>query len=139
MKNITINGDVVTVDGAEYKKVDKTPEPAPEWQPRVGELCAFSDFDKTDHWTIDYLIRCESGYFISKNGGQWYFCRPLQNPNIMQMIPWSGGVCPVAPTKAVLIKRANGSFNLEMAGYFIWHHPDREDPGRNIIAYTVLS
>jgi hypothetical protein len=128
----------VIFNGLTYKLVLDEPEPAPEWQPREGELCEFWDFDReTCRPVIGYFVRRStlSGEYYTRRDTSWRKCRPLQDPNIIQMIPWEGGECPVPEDAKVLILDRSGDMTSVTAGHMRWNHIGS---GGDIVKYAVL-
>lgn len=139
----------IILDGLTYELVlvEPEPEPAPEWGPRVGELCEFWD---------DNIEFAKYGVFLQKNQGDFFpfimkigpaddyyaecrgcfkHCRPLQDPNIIQMIPWKGGKCPV-PNDVNVLMHLRGGGDVISRGYnYDWTHLGSDV---DIIAYAAL-
>lgn len=123
----------VIFNGLTYKLVLDEPEPVAEWKPRKGELCIFFNASLAD-FVIDYFEEKGGDYFVS-NSNTWKHCRPLQDPDLIQMIPHDGGECPVPMDTKVLIKGRDGSNYVELAENLRWEHTDDED---DIVKYAVL-
>lgn len=122
------NGKLI-VDGLTYKLVLDEPE-VKEWKPRVGELCEFSD--DIENYIIDYFLEYRKNCYIDRERVVWRHCRPIQDPNIIQMIPHDGGKCPVPGETMVLARIKDGLYLLKKACDFFW------GKGTNIDAYAVL-
>jgi hypothetical protein len=128
----------VIFNGVTYNLVLDEPEPAPEWKPREGELCEFWDFmsegrhPATGYFDHRDLNNCK---FVTQRGTLWNNCRPLQDPNIIQMIPHDGGECPVPEDADVLVRFLEDGMALGMASGYRWKHINSSG---DIMAYAVL-
>jgi hypothetical protein len=126
-------------DGKVYDLVAVEPEPEPEWNPRKGELCEFSDdpsFPVSRTRTGKYSgVSGSKNFPFRENETNWAFCRPLQDPDLIQMIPWEGGECPVSKDAEVLVRFRNGATANCTASSFSWSHTNNP---RDIVKYAVL-
>ena len=125
-------------DGEVYDLVLVRNKPVAEWKPRKGELCEFCDwknFEKPNLITIAYYAGVEFSRYKDSTGKTYTYCRPIQDPNIIQMIPWDGGECPLPPGTKALIKDRAGDFVSVMAVNMRWTHID---VGGDIMFYAVL-
>jgi hypothetical protein len=126
----------VIFNGLTYKLV--LDEPEPEWKPSVGELCEFCDwknFEKPNLITIAYYAGVEFSRYKDSTEKTYTYCRPLQNPNIIQMIPHDGGDCPVLGWENVLIRFRDGYMENRKPKGLDWSHTNNP---RDIMFYAVL-
>jgi hypothetical protein len=124
-------------NGLTYKLVLDEPEPAPECKPTPGLYYEFSDFPNFHPArTRKYAGASENeNYHFNAEGTNWKHCRPIQDPNLIQMIPHDGGDCPVLNDTNVLVRFRNGATANYTAGEFSWSHTNNP---RDIMFYAVL-
>lgn len=121
-------------DGVVYDLVPVQVEPEPEWKPRKGELCEFWTYTSMSP-ELAYFIHCAKNDEYVTSRGVFTHCRPIQDPDLIQMIPWEGGECPVPKDAVVLALLYNRKFIVKIAADFIWTFSDL---GSDIVKYAVL-
>ena len=123
-------------DGEVYDLVLVRNKTVAEWKPRKGELCEFWDGNPRNP-RIDYFQQMSTGqpYIFAATHDTWKHCRPIQDPNLIQMIPHDGGECPVPGDTKVLVKIRDGAMWDSRAKNLRWRHADL---GRDIVKYAVL-
>jgi hypothetical protein len=124
--------------GEVHNLVLAEPEPAAEWKPRVGELCEFSDTEDFKKMRLGYFDHINMGNpypYIERTDIGHRYCRPLQDQNIIQMIPWEGGECPVPDDTRVLIQYRDGGMWNSVAKNMRWYQAGE---GNDIVKYAVL-
>jgi len=127
----------VIFNGLTYKLVLDEPEPVAEWKPIPGLYYEFSDDSDFPACKIGKFtgISANKTYPFGTEYANWRFCRPLQDPNLIQMIPWEGGECPVPGDTRVLVKTRDGAMLDSRAKDLRWSHADL---GSDIVKYAVL-
>jgi hypothetical protein len=122
-------------DGQVYDLVPVKQEP--EFKPVIGQYYEFSDRPEFPRpMILKYEKKViDSDYQFRAEGISWKYCRPIQDPNLIQMIPWEGGECPVPCDMKVLIKMRDGGDHISLAEDLRWDHADDE---YDIVKYAVL-
>ena len=79
------------------------------WKPRVGEICEFSDDE--DMWIISRLVEVKDSlqeYPYSSTHEDFRYCRPLNDPMVIQLIPHvPGDPMPCGKDKDVITLHGN--------------------------------
>lgn len=96
----------------------------PEWVPFVGEIVEVSDNDLDEKWTArrfaSYSGNAEYRY-RSDNGEYWKHCRPLSDPNVIQLRPHRpGDPMPCDDNTRVIYRLRNGDYTTEWAFNLDW-------------------
>jgi len=111
------------------------------WSPREGEICEFSD-DKDIWYTERFVVKTDdtSYPYVSYSSEAYKYCRPLNDPMVIQLIPHvPGDPMPCDGDAKVLVRLKMGALEIDHAKNWDWSLSRyRELERSNIVAWKRL-
>jgi hypothetical protein len=106
------------------------------WKPRVGEIVLMSHHG--DDWETMRFVAMRLGCYVAENGDFYDYCKPLNDPMVIQLIPHvPGDPNPTIDDCFVLIKYRNGVTDILTAEHAYWGTIENSHDGE-IVAWAPL-
>jgi hypothetical protein len=125
---------------AELKELVSLEIPCKEnYKPRPGEICEFGDAD--DYWVTTKFVKYDNDDvypYVVEDANRYMFCRPLNDPMVIQLIPYSPGEDNPLVDKGqnVIVIQRNGFIDCGEVSHFYWG--ECSDSGNDIVGYKVI-
>ena len=108
------------------------------WKPRVGEICEFSDDE--DRWIISRLVEAKDSlqeYPYSSTHEDFRYCRPLNDPMVIQLIPHvPGDPRPSGDANKVVVVFESGEYDTQSPYELDWGDDNEEG---NIVGWLDVT
>ena len=108
------------------KKVDNS------WKPRVGEIVLMSHHG--NDWETMRFVAMRLGCYVAENGDFYDYCKPLNDPMVIQLIPHVPGdpMPSFADAHRIVIVFENGQYDVSYTHDVSWGD---DNDGYNVIGW----
>ena len=122
---------------AELREYVEQPDPTQDNRsPRVGEIVLMSHHG--DDWETMRFVAMHLGCYVAENGDFYDFCKPLNDPMVIQLIPHKpGDPMPCKGNQFILVKFGNGSYDNARADDWYWDTYE-DAPDSEIVAWVPM-
>jgi hypothetical protein len=124
---------------AELKELVNLEIPRKEnYEPRPGEICEFGTTD--DYWLTAKFVeydRDDVYPYVVEDNSKFMFCRQLNDPMVIQLIPYSAeeGVTPKHSNRVIVLQK-NGVYDSGYIDDFVWN--ESCDKSLQIVGYFPI-
>ena len=125
----------------ELREYVEQPDPTQDnWSPRVGEIVLVSSYgdEYENSWEVRRFVEMEDNNYVSEDGYFWEFCKPLNDPMVIQLIRHvPGDPMPCKGNQFILVKFGNGSYDNARADDWYWDTYE-DAPDSEIVAWAPM-
>jgi len=95
------------------------------WKPRVGEIVLMSHHG--NDWETMRFVAMRLGCYVAENGDFYDYCKPLNDPMVIQLIPHvPGDPKPYGDANNVIVVFKSGAYDASNPRDFNWGYDNDE-------------